>query len=75
MERDQRERRWGLGSTEWADCVQAAWELAQLAPGERTPTADEIAAQLAMAKAAEEPGDDGPVRTVPIGSVQATWRP
>lgn len=51
----QRWQRWGLSLEEWEDCVEAAWELAELSSGERTPTAEEIAAQLAVAKAAEEP--------------------
>ena len=64
----ERWRRWGLSVEEWTDCVEAAEELAELSMGERTPSADEIAAQLAVAKAAEEqlPPADEPLRSVPV---------
>lgn len=67
----ERWRRWGLTLEEWADCVLAARELAEQSMGERTPTAEEIAAQLAVAKAAEQPLPpiDEPVWHVPV------WRP
>lgn len=61
-------RRWGLSAEEWADCVEASLELAELSNGERTPSAHEIAAQLAVAKAAEQalPPSDEPYRHVPL---------
>ena len=61
-------QRWGLSAHEWEDCVEAARELAELSGGERTPSAEEIAAQLAVAKAAENdlPPDDEPLRRVPL---------
>lgn len=64
----ERWRRWGLSAEEWADCVEASLELRELSRGERTPSAEEIAAQLAVAKAAEQPLDPtgGPVRSVPV---------
>lgn len=67
----ERWREWGLSFEEWRECVEAAEELALLSPpGERTASADEIGAQLAVAKAAEElpPLDKVPARTVPIGA-------
>lgn len=64
----ERWRRWGLTLEEWRDCVEAAGELAEISMGERTPSADEIAAQLAVAKAAEQPlpPSDEPLRHVPL---------
>lgn len=64
----ERWRRWGLSAEEWADCLAAAHELAELSHGERTPSAEEIAAQLAVAKAAEQPlaPQDEPRRSVPV---------
>lgn len=52
-------REWGLTPEEWRDCVEAAEELRMLSDGhERTATAEEIAAQLAIAKAASAlPGE------------------
>jgi hypothetical protein len=51
-------REWGLTPDEWDDCQAAAVELAELAGDRRSPSAEEIAAQLAVAKAAELPLED-----------------
>lgn len=49
----ERWRSWGLTQDEWQDCVEAARELARLRARDAM-TAEQIAAQLAVAKAAEE---------------------
>lgn len=46
-------REWGLTEEEWSACQHAARELHELSPRETTASAEEIAAQLAVAKAAE----------------------
>lgn len=48
----ERWRAWGLTPEEWSDCLEAARELAR--QGRSAPSAEQIAAQLAVAKAAEE---------------------
>lgn len=45
-------RAWGLSWDEWQECRQAADELAAIG-AEHAPDAEQIAAQLAVAKAAE----------------------
>ena len=66
----ERWREWGLSFEEWQDCLEAAAELAMLSGGERTASAEEIAAQLAVAKAAEElpTSYETESRSVPIGA-------
>lgn len=44
----------GLTAQEWEECVQASRELAALHPHGRVETPEMIAAQLAVAKAAEQ---------------------
>lgn len=68
----ERWREWGLSLEEWQDCVEAAQELAELSMGERTPRAEEVGAQLAIAKAAEAiptpdiTSDTTPLRRIPV---------
>lgn len=49
----ERWRSLGLTREEWDECLEASRDLATLHPGEKVPSANEIAAQLAVAKAAE----------------------
>lgn len=59
----ERWRELGLTEDEWADCVEAAEELRELTLDHATPSADLIAAQLAVAKAAESPLPPGSAPT------------
>lgn len=61
-------RELGLTEEEWQDCVEAAAELREMASGHPTPSAALIAAQLAVAKAAERPRPPSwaPTRRVPL---------
>lgn len=65
----ERWRSLGLTLEEWHECLEASHDLAALHPGEKVPTPHEIAAQLAVAKAAElewKPDDhELPRRLVP----------
>ena len=62
----ERWRAWGLSPEEWECCVEAARELRELHPPGGAPTAEQIAAQLAVAKAAEEPEPAGFGQRVPV---------